>query len=58
MFYGAIVGAIVLAIIGLLYLTGNMFYPKGIHGKHAILAFVLAGGALIVANFNRPNVAV
>jgi hypothetical protein len=55
-FYGAIVVAIVLAIVGVLYLAGDMFYPTGRHVKHAILAFVLAVGALIIANFNRPSV--
>jgi hypothetical protein len=54
-FYGAIVVAVVLAVVGVLYLMGDMFYPKGVHDKHAILAFVLAAGALIVANFNRPS---
>lgn len=57
LFYAAIAIAVVLAIVGVLYLTGNMFYPKGVHHKHAILAFVLALGALVVANFNRPGVA-
>jgi hypothetical protein len=57
-FYGAIVVAVLLVIIGGLYWTGHFFYPTGVHHKHAILAFVLAVGALIVANFNRPAPAI
>ena len=57
MFYGSIAAAVVLAIIGVLYLAGD-FIPSGVHDKHAILAFVLAVGALIVANFNRPGAAI
>jgi hypothetical protein len=56
-FLGAIVVAVVLVIVGGLYWTGHFFYPTGVHHKHAILAFVLAVGALIVANFNRPAAA-
>jgi hypothetical protein len=56
MFYGAIAAAVILAIIGVLYLAGD-FVPTGRHVKHALLAFVLAAGALVVANFNRPSVA-
>lgn len=53
-FLGSIAAAIILAVIGVLYLAGH-FIPSGVHDKHAILAFVLAVGALIVANFNRPG---
>jgi hypothetical protein len=49
----AIAAAIVFAIIGILYLTSH-FIPSGFHWKHAVLAFVLAAGSLLVANFNRP----
>jgi hypothetical protein len=52
----ALVAAVVLAIIGVLYLAGD-FIPSGKHTKHAILAFALAVGALVVANFNRPGAA-
>lgn len=55
-FYVGIVAAVVLAIIGVLYLVGD-FVPSGRHVKHAILAFILAAGALVVANFNRPGIA-
>ena len=54
LFLGAIVVAVLLAIIGVLYLAGD-FVPSGVHHKHAILAFALAVGALIIANFNRPS---
>lgn len=57
MFFGAIIVAIVLAIVGVLYLAGHGPFVTGVHDKHAILSFVLAVGALIVANFNRPGVA-
>jgi len=57
-FLGAIAAAVVLVIICGLYWTGHFFYPTGVHHKHAILAFVLAIGALIVANFNRPTTAI
>jgi hypothetical protein len=56
MFYAAIAAAVILAIIGVLYLAGD-FVPSGRHVKHALLAFVLAVGALVVANFNRPSIA-
>ena len=57
-FLGAIAAAVLLVIIAGLYWTGHMFYPTGVHHKHAILAIVLAAGAAIIANFNRPGVAV
>jgi hypothetical protein len=53
----AIAAAVVLAIVGILYFGGHMFYPTGVHKKHAILAWALAVGALVVANFNRPSAA-
>jgi hypothetical protein len=56
-FFLAIVVAVVLVIVGVLYYGGHMFYPTGVHHKHAILAWVLAIAALVVANFNRPGVA-
>ncbi len=56
-FFGAIAVAVALVIIGILYIAGH-FIPSGVHNKHAILAFVLAAGALIVANFNRPTTAI
>ena len=56
-FLGAIAAAAVLVIVGILYLAGH-FIPSGVHYKHAILAFVLAVGALIIANFNRPTTAI
>jgi hypothetical protein len=54
----AIAAAIVLVIVGVLYYGGHMFYPTGVHHKHAYLAWALAVGALIVANFNRPSASV
>jgi hypothetical protein len=56
-FYGAIVVAIVLAIVGVLYWGGHGPFIAGVHHKHAILCWALAVGALVVANFNRPGVA-
>ncbi len=53
----AIAAAAVFVVIGILYLTSH-FIPSGFHWKHAVLAFVLAGGSLIVANFNRPGAGV
>jgi hypothetical protein len=53
----AILAAFVLAVIGILYYGGH-FIPSGVHHKHAYLAWALAIGALIVANFNRPVTAV
>jgi hypothetical protein len=49
----ALAAAAVFIIIGILYLTSH-FIPSGFHWKHAVLAFALAAGSLIVANFNRP----
>jgi hypothetical protein len=57
-FMGAIAAAIVLAIIGVLYLIGDGPLDPGRQIKHALLFFILAVGALVVANFNRPAVAV
>ncbi|HVC83008.1 MAG TPA: hypothetical protein VN837_11625 [Chloroflexota bacterium] len=57
-FLGAIAAAVLLVIIAALYWSGHMFYPTGVHHKHAILAIVLAAGALVIANFNRPSAAV
>jgi hypothetical protein len=57
-FFGAIAAAVILVIISGLYWTGHFFYPTGVHHKHAILAIVLAAGALIIANFNRPTTAI
>jgi hypothetical protein len=54
-FVGAIVAAVILAIIAVLYLAGNGPLDPGRHIKHALLFFVLAAGALAVANFNRPG---
>lgn len=54
LFVGAIAAAIILAIIAALYMAGD-FVPSGVHHKHALLAAILAVGALIVANFNRPS---
>jgi hypothetical protein len=51
----AIAAAVVLAVVGLLYYGGHMFYPTGVHKKHAVLSWALAVGALVVANFNRPT---
>lgn len=56
LFLGAIAAAVLLVIIAGLYWTGH-FIPSGVHHKHALLAIVLAVGALIVANFNRPAAA-
>ena len=52
-FYGAIVLAVVFVIVAILYILGDSI-PSGVHYKHAILAFALAAGSLVVANFNRP----
>ncbi|HVA90058.1 MAG TPA: hypothetical protein VNL71_09460 [Chloroflexota bacterium] len=57
-FLGAIAAAVLLVIIAGFYWTGHMFYPTGVHHKHAVLAIVLAIGALVVANFNRPSSAI
>ena len=54
-FIGAIIAAVILAIIAVLYLAGNGPLDPGRHIKHALLFFVLAAGALAVANFNRPG---
>jgi hypothetical protein len=51
----SILAAIVLVIVGILYMSGHMFYPTGVHTKHGLLAFALAIAALVVANFNRPG---
>ncbi len=56
-FVGANVAAVILAIIAVLYLAGNGPLEPGRHIKHALLFFVLAAGALAVANFNRPGAA-
>ena len=56
MFLGAIAVAIVLAIIAVLYLIGDGPLDPGRQIKHALLFAILAIGALIVANFNRPGV--
>jgi hypothetical protein len=53
--FGGILAAVILAIIGVLYLAGNGPLDSGRHIKHALLFFVLAAGALAVANFNRPG---
>ena len=53
----AVAAAVVLVVIGILYLTSH-FIPSGFHWKHAVLCFALAAGALVVANFNRPGVSV
>ena len=53
-FCSAVIGALALAIIGVLYLAGH-FIPAGVHNFHALLAFALAGVALVVANFTRPS---
>ena len=53
-FLGAVVAAVILALIGIFYLTGHVITSQD-HPKRAILAFVLAVGALVVANFNRPS---
>ena len=50
----ALAAAVVFVVIGILYLTSH-FIPSGFHWKHAGLAFALAAGSLIVANFNRPT---
>jgi hypothetical protein len=55
-FYGAIALAVIFVIVAILYLLGDSI-PSGVHYKHAILAFVLAVGSLVVANFNRPGMA-
>jgi hypothetical protein len=52
----SIVVAVVLAVVAYLYHAGHMFYPTGVHDKHALLAGALAVVALVVANFNRPGV--
>ncbi len=56
-FFGSIVVAIVLVIAGVLYWGGHGPFFAGVHHKHAILCWVLAIGALVVANFNRPSMA-
>lgn len=53
----SLVVAVVLAVVAYLYHSGHMFYPTGVHNKHALLAAVLAVAALVVANFNRPGAA-
>jgi hypothetical protein len=58
LFYGAIVVAVVLAIVGVLYWGGHGPFFAGVRHKHAILCWVLAVGALVVANFNRPGATV
>ena len=52
----AIVAAVALVLVGVLYNSGHMFYPTGVHHKHAYLAWALAVACLVVANFNRPGV--
>ena len=54
-FVGANVAAVILTIIAVLYLAGNGPLEPGRHIKHALLFFVLAAGALAIANFNRPG---
>lgn len=54
LFLASIAAAVILAIIGVLYLAGD-FIPSGVRHKHAILAFGLAVLALVFANFNRPG---
>lgn len=54
-FVAALVAAVILAIIAVLYLAGNGPLESGRHIKHALLFFALAAGALAVANFNRPG---
>jgi len=53
-FYSAVVSALILVIVGVLYLAGY-FIPTGKHNLHALLAFVLACGLLVFANFIRPT---
>jgi hypothetical protein len=57
LFYGAIVVAVVLVIVGVLYWGGHGPFIAGVHHKHAILCWALAVCALVVANFNRLGVA-
>lgn len=54
LFLGAIVAAVILAIVGILYLIGDGPLDPGRQIKHALLFFVLAIAALVIANFNRP----
>jgi hypothetical protein len=54
-FVGSLIAAVILAILAILYLAGNGPLDPGRHIKHALLFFVLAAGALAVANFNRPG---
>jgi hypothetical protein len=56
-FLGSIAAAVILAIIAVLFLTGNNPVLSGKHTKHALLFFALAAGALVIANFNRPTAA-
>ena len=54
-FGAALVGAVLLALLAVLYLTGLMPLDPRVHVKHALLFFALAAGALAIANFNRPG---
>ena len=56
LFLGSIVVAVILALVGIFYLSGSVITTQH-HAKRAILAFVLAVAALVFANFNRPGIA-
>lgn len=56
-----VVLAVIFAILGVLYATGNLNLlatPASHHYKHAITAFVLAIACLVGANFARQRAAV
>jgi hypothetical protein len=54
-FWGAIVLAVIFAIIGVLYWTGSNPIQAGTHHKYAALFFVLAVVALLAAYMYRPG---
>jgi hypothetical protein len=56
-FAGALVVAVALALIGVLYIAGDGPLASGQHIKRALLFWALAAGAVVVANFNRPRFA-
>jgi hypothetical protein len=53
-FWLSSLAAVVCLIIAILYWTGHMFYPSGVHVKHGILFLGLAIVAGIIAAVNRP----